>query len=515
MRYRHVVSVAVALLLLILASACGRASPEAAAGGEEAPEATIASEEPSESSNGGESASEATTAGEAAEQPFEDFDPNNFAQSTNIDNQWMPLMPGTRFVYEGTTVEDDGTSLPHRVEINVTDLTKEIAGIRSLVTWDLDYSDGELVEAELAFYAQDMDGNVWRMGEYPEEYDGGEIVDAPAWIHGFEDARAGIHMQADPQPGTPSYAQGWAPAVDWTDRGQVDQMGQQTCVPVDCYEDVLVIAETSQEEPDAFQLKYYARGVGNVRVGWRGEGEKTQETLELVEFVQLSPEELAEVRAQALDLEQSAYENSKEVYADTPPLEQAFDEGEGEVEAPEASAFEIIVYASDLPESALSEFDFWDDPASPGGKLVETLNSGGDLDPPPEEDPHVTFTVPVQSGVPYRCWIHMKVGAPKGVSQADRLWAQFSDAVDEANQEFLRPGTDSYLTAQGPVQEGWTWVGCNWEDSASAEPLIRFRTSGEVTVYLQAGMEGVGFDQFLLSPAQFLEEPPAEMVVAK
>jgi hypothetical protein len=292
-------------------------------------------------------------------------------------------------------------------------------------------------------------------------------------------------------------------------------VGQKTCVPVDCYEDVLVIAETSLAEPDAQQLKYYARGVGNIRVGWGGEGEKTKETLELVELVQLSPEALAEVHAKALELEQSAYENSKDVYAHTPPLEDASGVAKTQAAGPAAPAAEIIIYASELPESALSEFEFWDDPASPGGKLVGTPNTGSDLDPPPEDDPHVTFTAPVQGGIPYRCWIHRKVGAPKGVSQANMLWVQFSDAVDEANQEILKPGTESYLTAQGPAQSGWAWVGCDWADSAAPEPLIYFRTSGEITVYLQAGMEGVGFDQLLLSPAQFLEEPPAEAVVAK
>ena len=30
---------------------------------------------------------------------------------------------------------------------------------------------------------------------------------------------------------------------------------------------------------------------------------------------------------------------------------------------------------------------------------------------------------------------------------------------------------------------------------------------------MQAGMEGVGFDQFLLSPALYLDKPPAEAVV--
>jgi hypothetical protein len=249
------------------------------------------------------------------------MDAGAFAQSTRVTNEWMPLIPGTRLVYEGTTVEDDGTAVPHRVEIHVTDLTKVIGGVRSLVTWDLDYSDGELVEAELAFFAQDTGGTVWRMGEYPEEYEDGKFVAAPAWIHGFEEARAGIMMPGRPQPGTPSYAQGWGPAVGWTDRGQVDQVGQRTCVPAGCYEDVLVIAETSASEPDAAQLKYYARGVGNVRVGWRGAGEKTRETLELTKVERLDDAALAAVRAKALAMERNAYERSAAVYAKTPPAE--------------------------------------------------------------------------------------------------------------------------------------------------------------------------------------------------
>ena len=176
---------------------------------------------------------------------------------------------------------------------------------------------------------------------------------------------------------------------------------------------------------------------------------------------------------------------------------------------------EIVVYASELPKRALSEFDFWDDPASPGGRLVGTPNTGDELDPPPENDPHVTFMVPVRAGVPYRCWIHMKVGAPKGKSQANMFWVQFSDAVDEANREVFRPRTESYLTARGPTREGWAWVGCDLEDSSPSESLVRFRKSGEVTVRLQAGQEGVGFDQLVLSPERFLEQPPTEAVLRK
>jgi hypothetical protein len=204
------------------------------------------------------------------------------------------------------------------VVITITDLTKEIAGVRTVVTWDQDFSDGELVETELAFFAQDDDGNVWRLGEYPEVYEEGKLVEVPAWIAGLKGAKAGIIMEADPKLEAPSYSQGWAPAVNFTDRGQVSEVGQETCVPVDCYENVLVIREFSREEPDAFQLKYYAPGVGNVRVGWQG-ADASQETLELIEIIQLEAQAMEEVRAQALELEQRAYEISKEVYDQTPP----------------------------------------------------------------------------------------------------------------------------------------------------------------------------------------------------
>lgn len=259
--------------------------------------------------------------GKAATPALEPFDNKKFDRSTTIDNPWLPMKPGMRYVYEGHTVEDDGKRLPHRIEIHITDLTKLIDGVRVLVSYDLDFSAGQLAEAELAFYAQDNDGNVWRLGEYPEEYEDGKMTKAPAWIHGFEGARAGIMMKAKPQLGTPSYSQGWGPAVDWTDRGQIHQMGQTTKVRAGTYSDVLVIRETSNSEGGAFQLKYYAKDVGNVRVGWSGT-DKTKETLELVRIETMSPKMMDSVRAKAMKLEKSAYVRSKAVYGATAPAER-------------------------------------------------------------------------------------------------------------------------------------------------------------------------------------------------
>ena len=79
-----------------------------------------------------------------------------------------------------------------------------------------------------------------------------------------------------------------------------------------------MIAESSLKEEDAFQLKFYAVSVGNVCIGWSG-ADASQEELELIELVQLSPEALAEIRALALELEANAYENAEEVFVDTSP----------------------------------------------------------------------------------------------------------------------------------------------------------------------------------------------------
>ena len=262
-----------------------------------------------------------SSCGEAQAKKSEDFGANQFNNSTQIDNKWMPLKPGTRYTYDGTTVEDDGTAVPHRAVFTVTDLIKEIGGVHTVVCLELDYKEGELEETELAFFAQDNDGNVWHLGQYPEEFDDGKLVETPAWIHGIEGAIAGIMMKAKPQPGTPSYSQGWGPTVDYTDRARVDQMGQETTVPAGSYRDVLVIAESSASEPDAEQLKYYAPGVGNVRVGWRGAGEKTKETLELTKIEHLDAADMAEVHAEVLKQEKRAYQASKNVYAQTSPME--------------------------------------------------------------------------------------------------------------------------------------------------------------------------------------------------
>jgi hypothetical protein len=248
-----------------------------------------------------------------------DFDPKNFTDSTTIDNKYSPLEPGTQFVYEGRSNRGLGR-LPHQVIFTVTDLTKEIDGVRTVVLWDRDINNGKLLEGELAMWSQDDDGNVWLMGEYPEEYDErGNFEAAPdTWLSGVDRARAGIMMRANPKTGTPRYRQGLAPTIGFADVATVEQTGQRNCVPTGCYEDVVVTRETNPEEPDdGFQLKYYAPGIGNIRAAPRGGKEK--EILVLIKARKLGAEELAEVRREALVLDRRAYRTQKRIWGTTQP----------------------------------------------------------------------------------------------------------------------------------------------------------------------------------------------------
>lgn len=251
------------------------------------------------------------------------FDRSAFPASPTIDNKWFPLTPGMQYTTTGTVIGAEGTTA-RTVTHSVTGLTKLIDGVKTQVMWDRDYADGELVESELAFFAQTDRGVVWLFGEYPEEFENGEFTGAPAtFLSGLSGAQAGIAMPAAPRAGTPSYVQAHAPAVNFLDCGGAVQENQRVCVPTGCYDDVLVIDEHNPLEPAVgHQQKFYSAGTGLVKVTAVG-GDK-QETLDLVKAEKLSDAQLRDINQQALILDQHAYQVSTD-YARTPNAEVATD----------------------------------------------------------------------------------------------------------------------------------------------------------------------------------------------
>jgi hypothetical protein len=258
-----------------------------------------------------------TAAAAAKASPAPQGGRNRFTAPATVDNPMFPLVPGTEFSYTGTLTEG-GHTRPHTVVFTISSLTKKIHGVTTVVAWDRDFLKGKLQEQELAFFAQDDAGNVWNFGEYPEEYSRGKFTGAPStWIRGTDHAYGGIHMLARPTAGV-SYREGLVPPIDFDDVSKVTGTGQTTCMDGRCYRHVLVVDETSPNDPaSGHQIKYYSPGVGLVRVGARG-GD-SQEFLTLAGVRHLGTSAMAGVTHEVLAMDHRALRISK-VYRLTEPV---------------------------------------------------------------------------------------------------------------------------------------------------------------------------------------------------
>jgi hypothetical protein len=260
---------------------------------------------------------------QAADQPrLEKFDAKNFDhKSTVIDNEWYPIKPGMRYVYDGYAVDEEGDEETHSVSFIVTDLVKEIAGVRTVVCWDRDFVDKELEESEIMFLAQDKAGDVWILGEYPEELSNGEFEKQACWMHGIKDGHAGILIKKNPTLNL-AWSEGWAPSVEYTDQAFVWKVGQTVKTPAGDFDHVVIVDESNRETVGAHHLKYYSRGTGVVHIDWRGK-KTDQEKMDLVKIEKVTPEEMAKAREASLNLDRHGYETSKDVYALSKPIEEA------------------------------------------------------------------------------------------------------------------------------------------------------------------------------------------------
>lgn len=180
------------------------------------------------------------------------IDPARFVAS--VDNEFFPLVPGTSFFYEAAGGGE-------RVEVSVTDKTREVMGVTCTVVCSREYQDAELVEETWDWYAQDADGTVWYFGEETKEYRGGEVVStAGSWEAGRDGALPGIIIKAQPQVGD-TYRQEYYPGHA-EDMAEVLKLGDTVVVPCGSFDHVLVTKDWTPLEPGDEEQKYYAPGVG-------------------------------------------------------------------------------------------------------------------------------------------------------------------------------------------------------------------------------------------------------------
>ena len=206
-----------------------------------------------------------------------DLDPAKF--TTEIDNTYWPMAPGTRWIYRET--DADGGML--RVVVTVSSETREIAnGITARVVRDTVTEDGEIVEDTFDWYAQDAGGTIWYLGEDTAEYDHGEVTSTEGSFEaGVDGALPGVIMPGTPEVGL-AYRQEYY-AGEAEDNGQVLSVSEMADTAAGHFDDVLLTKDTITIEPDVLEYKLYAPGVGPVLVFGVSGGSGREELMQITE----------------------------------------------------------------------------------------------------------------------------------------------------------------------------------------------------------------------------------------
>ncbi|MFH1232124.1 MAG: hypothetical protein V1709_11590 [Planctomycetota bacterium] len=198
------------------------------------------------------------------------INPGDFV--SKVDNKYFTLKPGTKFVYENKT--DEGVE---RIEVVITNETREIQGVKTMEVRDRVWVNNELIEDTRDWYAQDKDGNVWYFGEAVDNYRNGKVVNHNgAWEGGVDGAKPGIIMKAHPKVGD-SYRQEYysGKAEDMAD---VVALDKKVTVRGRTFEGCLQTRDWSKIEKGS-EHKYYCPEVGFVVLEESG-----QERIELVDI---------------------------------------------------------------------------------------------------------------------------------------------------------------------------------------------------------------------------------------
>jgi len=178
--------------------------------------------------------------------------------TTNVNNKYFVLIPGTKFTYRGKT--DEGAE---ENEVYVTKDTKVVAGINTIVVWDRVWLDGEIKESTYDWFAQDKFGNVWYFGEDSKDYEDGKVKSTKgSWKAGVNGAKPGIVMKANPKAGD-KYQQEYLKGVA-EDMAEVIRLGAKLNIGSKNYTNCIEIKEWNPLEKDSDEYKYFCQEVRNL-----------------------------------------------------------------------------------------------------------------------------------------------------------------------------------------------------------------------------------------------------------
>lgn len=228
----------------------------------------------------------------AAAQTIPDFGSAQFVSGAPVDNQYFPLLDTRTRIFVS---QEEGEA--NRFELQVLGDGPEILGVQTTVQRDRAFEGGLLVEDTFDFYAQDMAGNVWYLGEDVTNYiydSNGNLIgtdNASTWRAGVNNAQPGFIMPDDLTIGF-NYYQEFALNDDALDEGTTHAFQDLVSVEFGDFTDVLQVLETTALDPDAREFKFYAPGLGLIMAqeGLNPGLRNPEETFELVRISEPIPE---------------------------------------------------------------------------------------------------------------------------------------------------------------------------------------------------------------------------------
>lgn len=199
------------------------------------------------------------------------FDAENFdGSSATLTHPYYPYPIGSTYTYEvENTDPDTGEVETETIVVEYLSQTRIVAGVEARVIRDRVFSEGLIREDTLDWFAQDIAGNVWYLGEEVTDFhydENGNLTGTThpgEWEAGVDGALPGYIMPATPSVGDHYYEEFLVGNAE--DEAEVIGVGETHTVPYGTFDDNVVHTEnTTSLDPDVLENKFYAPGIGKI-----------------------------------------------------------------------------------------------------------------------------------------------------------------------------------------------------------------------------------------------------------
>jgi len=209
-------------------------------------------------------------------------DSASFSHPLDISNPYYGPGPNQVYVYAGGAV---GMTPEEEIRIERKTSTRTVMGVDCIVHHDVVYLNGVVIEDTDDWLAQDDTGNLWYFGEFSSSYDdnGNFIGTDGSWEAGVDGALPGYWMPGNPFVGQ-RYHQEYQKGVA-EDQAEVLALNVTVTIALGTYTGCLVTKDFTRFEPDEYEKKYYAPGIGLIKEEKFDEG-TLEEIVELVESLE-------------------------------------------------------------------------------------------------------------------------------------------------------------------------------------------------------------------------------------